>query len=479
MKSSALFYLAIAALFTFYLPARSQETPPLPLLPIPTTWQLEWQKSELAMFLHFGLNTFSDREWGDGTDDPALFNPTQLDARQWAQVAHETGFKTLILTAKHHDGFCLWPSRYTNYNVRSSPWHQGKGDVLEELARACKDFGLKMGLYLSPWDRHEASYGQGMAYNRYYTAQLQEIMSNYGPIHEAWFDGACGEGPNGKRQEYDFAVFWSLVRQLQPWAVIFSDEGPDVRWIGNEHGFAGETCWSMLDRSQVRIGQSNTQYLNVGDRTGLDWVPGECDVSIRKGWFYHPDQEPKSLQHLLDIYFKSVGRNCVLLLNVPPNRLGLIDEKDVVRLREFHGALREIFQQNLALNKNASSTATRATGSRFAPVLALDGDADSYWAASDSLTSATIEVDLERPVTFNIISLQEPIAKGQRVAKYRVEAQTNEEWRTLVRGTTIGYKKLDRIPQATTSRIRLVIEEARACPLISEIGLYFNTTHIK
>jgi alpha-L-fucosidase len=321
-----IFVLLLFVLFVSNSSAQAAAKPPLPLLPIPTARQMEWQRSELVMFLHFGVNTFTDREWGQGTESPAIFNPVKLDAQQWARAAKNGGFQTLILTAKHHDGFCLWPSRYTNHSVKSSPWRNGQGDVVAELSKACKKFGLKMGLYLSPWDRHEPSYGQGMAYNQHYLGQLYELLTHYGFIHEIWFDGACGEGPNGKKQVYDFPVFWALVRQWQPEAVMFSDAGPDIRWIGNENGHAGETCWSMMDKSRVVIGGGDVAYLNSGDATGTDWIPGECDVSIRKGWFWHPDQKPKSVDELLDIYFKSVGRNGVLLLNIPPNRDGLLDD---------------------------------------------------------------------------------------------------------------------------------------------------------
>jgi alpha-L-fucosidase len=446
--------------------------PPRPVLPIPTARQLDWQRGELALFFHFGVNTFTGSEWGAGGEDPAVFNPSRLDAAEWARVARETGFRTLVLTAKHHDGFCLWPSRYTGHSVRASPWRDGAGDVVRELAAAIRAEGLRFGLYLSPWDRHEPSYGEERAYNEFYLAQLRELLSDYGPVSEVWFDGA--KGPDAKDMEYDFAAYWALVRQLQPQAVIFSDEGPDVRWIGNEHGHAGLTNWSMLDRSRVRVGQADTEYLNRGDAEGQDWLPGECDVSIRDGWFWHPEQRPKSLDSLLDIYFKSVGRNCVLLLNVPPNREGRLDPADVERLYELRAALDEIFAEDLARNAAVSGSNVRGDSPEFAAARTLDGDLDTYWAIDDSLRAAVLELDLGAPATFNIVRIQEPIQLGQRVSAYRIDVQQGGEWRTVHSGTTIGYKKLDRISTATTRRLRLVIESARGAPLVAELGLHYD-----
>jgi len=466
----------ILSLLIFVSMAQAGEParPPLPLLPIPAARQVQWQNSELIMFLHFGVNTFTDREWGDGTESPALFNPNKLDAQQWARVARDAGFETLILTAKHHDGFCLWPSRYTAHSVKNSPWKNGRGDVVAELSRACKKFGLKMGLYLSPWDRHEPSYGQGAAYNQHYSAQLRELLTQYGPVHEIWFDGACGEGPNGKRQVYDFPVFWALVRQLQPQAVMFSDAGPDVRWIGNENGHAGETCWSMIDKHRVKIGGSQTDYLNSGDIHGTDWVPGECDVSIRKGWFWHPDQTPKTVDALLDIYFKSVGRNGVLLLNVPPDRSGRIDAKDVAVLSEFRRRLNALFADNLALSARLTAEQTRAGDAAFAANRVVDERQDTYWATDDSVTSATLELTWPNAQTFNIVCLREPVVLGQRIEKYRVDAWGETGWITLASGATIGNKKLDRFRRTQTTRLRVVLEKSRACPLLSEVGVYWD-----
>lgn len=430
--------------------------PPRPLLPIPTARQMDWQRDELRLFLHFGVNTFTNREWGTGDEDPTIFNPTDLDAGQWARVARETGFRTIILTAKHHDGFALWPSAYTDHSVASSPWRGGKGDVVRELVDAARAEGLKVGLYLSPWDRHEPTYGDEDAYNAFYMAQLRELLTGYGPIAEVWFDGA--KGADAKDMDYDFDAWWALVRQLQPEAVLFSDAGPDVRWIGNEHGFAGETNWSTFDRSKVGIGMVGIgDYLNTGEAGTSDWVPGECDVSIRPGWFWHPDEEPKSLDALLEIYFKSVGRNCLLLLNVPPTTDGLLDERDVARLREFRAAIDQIFSQDFA------------SGAEEADPI-VDTDSGTYRVADEEII-----IELGSEETFNVVRLEEPVELGQRVSAYRVDAWIDDAWSTVSRGTTIGYRKLDRLDSAVrTQRVRIVVESALAVPLISEFGLHFD-----
>ncbi|QXD15288.1 alpha-L-fucosidase [Rhodocaloribacter litoris] len=458
-------------------PAAGAVPPPRPLLPIPTARQLTWQRDEMRMFLHFGINTFTGREWGTGAEDPALFNPARLDAGQWARVARETGFRALILTAKHHDGFALWPSRYTDHSVARSPWRGGRGDVVQELAEAVRAEGLKMGLYLSPWDRHEPTYGDEAAYNAFYLGQLRELLTRYGPLAEVWFDGAKGE--DARDMDYDFEAYWATVRQLQPEAVIFSDEGPDVRWIGNEHGFAGETNWSTIDRTKVGVGQHGiSDYLNTGEPGGPDWVPGECDVSIRPGWFWRPDADgtgreaPKSLEQLMEIYFKSVGRNCVLLLNVPPDDEGRLDPADVARLRAFRASLDRLYGTDLAAGASARAGNVRGGAPEYGPDRVLDGDLDTYWATDDTVTVAALELHFDAPRSFNVIRLQEPIALGQRVAAYHVEAWLDGGWKTISRGTTIGHKKLDRIETVTTSRVRLVLDEVLAHPLIAEVGLH-------
>ncbi len=452
--------------------AQQQVPPPRPLLPLPTARQLDWQRDELRLFIHFGPNTFTDREWGTGEESPALFNPTGLDTRQWARVAKEAGFKTLILTAKHHDGFALWPSLYTHHSVAGSPWQNGQGDVVRAFVDAARAESLKVGLYLSPWDRHEPSYGDEAAYNAFYLGQLRELLTGYGPLAEVWFDGAKGE--NARAMNYDFDAFWALVRQLQPSAVLFSDAGPDVRWIGNERGFAGETNWSTLDRTKVGVGMAGIgDYLNTGERGAASWVPGECDVSIRPGWFYHAAEQPRSVEALVEIYFKSVGRNCVLLLNVPPTPEGRFAEADVARLRAFRAALDALFAHNLAGGAVATASGTRGGAAAYAPAQVLDGDLSTYWAVDDGAEAVWLELAFDAPVTFSVIRLQEPVQMGQRVAAYRVEAWQDGAWQTISRGTTIGHKKLDRLDApVTTARVRLVIESALAVPLLAEVGLY-------
>ncbi|MCC7490793.1 MAG: alpha-L-fucosidase [Fimbriimonadaceae bacterium] len=416
---------------------------PVPLPPVPTAEQLAWQRMELTMFVHFGVNTFGDREWGDGHEDPASFNPTALDATQWVRTAQEAGFKLIILTAKHHDGFCLWPSQYTAHAVKRSPWRGGQGDVVREFTAACHAAGIKVGLYLSPWDRNSAVYGTE-AYNDYFVNQLTELLTQYGTVDEVWFDGACGEGPNGKRQVYDWERYYATIRRLAPRALI-AIMGPDVRWVGNESGVA-------------RPGEASAR--------GDQWSPAECDVSIRPGWFYHAaqDGQVKSLDHLLDIYFKSVGRNSVLLLNVPPDRRGLFADPDVERLREFGAAVRAIRERSVLAGATISGPAPGTAA-------LLDGDLDTFWAAPDGSTSATLELDLGAPREFNVVGLSEAIAYGERVQRYAVEVQRDGQWELLARGTVIGSRNLHAVPRQRAQRLRWRIEAAKAAPVLAGLEL--------
>ena len=393
------------------------------------------------MFLHFGVNTFTDREWGDGTENPAIFNPPGLDARQWTRTARDAGARCVILTAKHHDGFCLWPTHTTRHSVASSPWRGGRGDVVRELCDAARADGLRVGLYCSPWDRNVSVYGDSPRYNDLYIAQLTELLTQYGEIAEVWFDGANGEGPNGRKQVYDWPRIWGAVRRLQPSAVIFSDAGPDIRWIGNERGSAGDPNWSTVDPAIVTApgvdGPEIIRSLQHGDRTGTVWRPGETDVSIRPGWFHHAAENAnvKSVDALLDIWFSSVGRNSKLLLNVPPTRDGLIAAADAARLREFRDARNRVF------------------GLEISP---LDW---SWRAARDARLEGTAA--LARPLPVSVVRLGEAIEHGQQVARYRVEGDVgNGQWRVLSSGETIGYCKLDRLDApVTVSRLRVIIED--------------------
>ena len=448
----------------------------------PTPSQLAWHQAELTMFLHFGMNTFTDREWGDGQEDPKLFAPTDLDARQWVQVAKETGFRYVILTAKHHDGFCLWPSKYTDHSVKNSPWRGGKGDVVREFADACHEAKLKLGLYLSPWDRHEPTYGDSPAYNRYYVNQLTELLTQYGEVAEVWLDGANGEGPNGKRQEYDFDAFKATIRKHQPKAVIFAPfpMTPDIRWIGNEDGVAGDPCWATLNLERALEiertegwGPKLQGIYQHGDPDGTHWMPGESDVSLRPGWFWHEaeDSKLKSLDHLVDLYFKSVGRNSLLLLNVPPNWRGLLSDPDVQRLREFRATLDRLFAHNLAQGKPAFGS---LTDRRTRPTNAVDGNPRTFWSPLETNSSPSLEIDLGAPTTFDTALAMEQIAEGQCVESYRLEAWKDGDWKEVARGTTIGHKRLDRFPPVTARRVRWSFSKSRPCPCIQTLGLYHS-----
>ena len=436
------------------LPAsRTHFAPVQPTRPVPSSAQLEWQRDERALFIHFGVNTFTDREWGDGHEDERIFAPARLDARQWARAARAGGFRAMILTAKHHDGFCLWPSRTTGHSVARSAWHGGEGDVVREFVDACRAEGLKAGLYLSPWDRHDPSYGDSPRYNNLYCDQLTELLTRYGSINEVWFDGANGEGPNGRKQVYDWLRVWGLVRRLQPGAVMFSDAGPDVRWIGNERGVAGDTNWSTVDPAVVPYpgasGDAVMRMLQEGDPAGSTWRPGETDVSIRPGWFYHPaqDAQVRAVEQLVDLYFTSVGRNSKLLLNVPPTTDGLLHDTDVSRLAGMRERLETLFHEDLAANRPVERHSTGAG-------------------------SAIVEIDVGRLVAVGIADLREDISRGQVVARYTLEGADAGAWQTLARGTTIGYRKLDRFAPVKVRRVRLVIDEVAAPQQPVRIGLY-------
>lgn len=440
----------------------------------PSPRQLAWQRLELTGFVCFGINTFTNREWGTGKEDPKLFAPTNLDCRQWARALKSAGIRLAILTAKHHDGFCLWPTATTTFSVASSPWKEGKGDVVREFVDACRAEGLKVGLYLSPWDRNAKCYGSP-AYNEFFLAQLDELLTHYGPIDEMWFDGACGEGPNGKRQVYDWARFYTLIRKRQPNCVI-AVSGPDVRWVGNESGIARESEWSVIpagkitnatvsegfrdfhyDGDDLAAMERRLELLPLKDRTAKDigslknvlsaenwvWYPAECDVSIRPGWYWHASQDSKvkSLEQLLRIYDCSVGRNAVLLLNVPPTSEGRFHPTDVARLKAFGDTIRETFAQNLLGEVKPGQT----------------------------------EITLKTPATADVLVVQEDIAKGQRVERFRIEIRRpgKDTWESIAAATTIGHKRILRLSSPVTfSALRLVIEESRATPHILMLGAY-------
>lgn len=420
----------------------------------PSVRQLEWQKLETTAFLHFTVNTFTGREWGDGTEDPDIFNPAEFDAEKIVGVLKDAGFKMAIITAKHHDGFCLWPSKFTDHSVKSSTWRNGQGDVVKDIAEACRKFDIKFGFYLSPWDRHEPSYGTN-AYNDYYKNQLTELLTNYGTVSEVWFDGAKGE--NAKDMQYDFPGYWDLVRKLQRGAVMFSDAGPDVRWVGNESGNAGETCWSTINTDGLAPGKADPHYLNTGDKDGNKWLPAETDVSIRPGWFYHPEEDSlvKSGRQLVNLYYQSVGRNSLLLLNIPPNKKGLFNEEDIRSLLDFRKILNETFAENLLKDKIILSL----TDNKLASYIKLKKQKPKTFK-------------LGSPVTFNRISLQENIAAGQYNEKARIEYWADNKWNLLTEFTTIGYKRLLRTDRITTDKLRLTILDSKRNVQLAELGLY-------
>ena len=453
MMRIQLIFTVLAMLLATHQPASAQV--------VPTDGQVEYQQMEMVGFIHFTVNTFTDKEWGYGDEDPAIFNPTELDAEQWVLAAKAGGMKELILTAKHHDGFCLWPSAYTEHSVKNSPFRNGGGDVVKEFVEACRKHGLKVGLYLSPWDRNHKDYGSP-EYITYYRNQLKELLTGYGEINEIWFDGANGgDGYYGGANEvrridretyYDWPNTIALVKELQPGIKIFSDAGPDIRWVGNEHGFAGETFWSTIDRSKLVIGASDSKYLNKGDPGGDSWIIGQCDVSIRPGWFYHASEDSlvKTPGQLMDIYYKSVGRNGVLLLNLPPDRRGLIHENDVASLLKFRTRVDAIFSVDLA---RGASLLMQKTG-------------------EDPLE---VTLELEGPRKFDHIVLGEEIEKGQRVSRFHVDAEIAEgSWIKVAEATTIGYKRILQIDPVTTSKVRVVIDASKNPPLLSEVGLFYS-----
>jgi len=423
-------------------------------LPTPSKRQLIWQQLETTAFIHFTVNTFTDKEWGDGTEDPKIFNPTRLDCGQWVKALKDAGFKMAIITAKHHDGFCLWPSAYTDHSVKNSPWKNGEGDVVKEVADACREYGLKFGIYLSPWDRHEPSYGTG-SYNTYYKNQLKELLTGYGEISEVWFDGAKGD--NAKAMEYDFEGYWKLVRHLQPGAVIFSDAGPDIRWVGNETGNAGQTCWSTINTKGMAPGKADATYLNIGDPNGKYWIPPETDVSIRPGWFYHDSENDKvkSPGNLVKLYYQSVGHNSLLLLNIPPNREGLFSDSDIASIRGFRTILNETFKHNLAMGK----TLPAITDKNLSTFILLRSNHHFI-------------IDFEKPVKIDRALLQENIAAGQRIERGLLEYWDGKEWKSLHAFTTVGYKRLLQFKVRTLQKIRLTILKSRGVAQLAQIGFF-------
>ena len=480
------FFFGILFLFGLIISALGQVKTLAAFGPVPSENQMRWQEMEYYAFVHFSVNTYTDMSWGLGSEDPKIFNPTELDCRQWARICKEAGMKGIIVTAKHHSGFCLWPSEYTDYSVENSPWKDGKGDIVKELAEACKEYGLKLGVYLSPWDRNYAEYGRP-EYITYFRNQLTELLTNYGEIFEVWFDGANGgDGYYGGANEtrkidrttyYDWSNTYKLVRKLQPKIVIWNDGGDraDLRWVGTEGGYVGKTNWSLLNAT----GDVPIDMLHHGLENGDSWVPGEVNTSIRPEWFYHPseDSKVKTLPQLMDLYYHSIGRNGTLLLNFPIMPNGLIHEKDEKAVLEFAYAVKEAFSDDLAKDAKVESSNVRGKSKKFAASKAIDGKKDTYWATDDDVTNASITFSFNKPTKFNRFLAQEYIQLGQRVKSFTVEAFVDGKWEELAKETTIGYKRILRFPTVEATKMRFTITDAKSCPLISNIGI-FNAPQI-
>lgn len=479
--------MACTAMVSTPVFAKDEVKAPAPLLPLPEQKQVDWQRMETYAFIHFGLNSFCDREWGYGDTDPKMFNPKRLDCEQWVKTLMAAGMKGVILTAKHHDGFCLWPFEGNDYNVSKSPWRNGKGNVVKELSEACKKHGLKFAVYLSPWDRSRADYGSP-SYVDYFHSQLRDLLTNYGPVFEVWFDGANGgDGYYGgardkrtidRKNYYNYPRIYQILDSLQPQAVVFSDGGPGCRWVGNEKGFAGETNWAFIPKNTVYPGYPNYPELQFGYPDGDQWTAAECDVSIRPGWFYHPEEDDKvkSAEQLADLYYRSVGHNATLLLNFPVDRNGLINPIDSANAVNFHKLIQRELGNNLVAGMKPKVSNER--GGQFAAQALTDGSWDTYWATGDGVTSADITFTFKKARKMNRIMLQEYIPLGQRVKKFAVEwLDKNGTWKAVEQGeetTTIGYKRLLRFLTVETKGLRVHILDSRGPICMNNIGVYYG-----
>jgi len=463
---------------------------PKPFGPLPTQKQIDWQEMEFYAFVHFSLNTFTNKEWGYGDESPELFNPSQLDVRQWARVVKEAGMKGIILVAKHHDGFCLWPSAYTERSVKNSPWENGKGDLVKELAAACKEYDLKLGLYLSPWDRNHPQYGKP-EYVTYFRNQLKELLTNYGDVFEMWFDGANGgDGYYGGANEtrkintltyYNWDETYKLIYSIAPKTLVWGVGPSEARWIGNEEGRAGKTNWALLRQKDELAGKVHYSEFTSGHEDGEKWVPGEADVSIRPGWFYHSveDDKVRSLDEMVDIYYESIGRNATLLLNLPVDTRGLVHENDEARLKELVATIKADFKKELLKGTTVQASNTRAADANFGPQNVIDGNKKTYWATDDKVKQASIQFTFKKPTAINRILLQEYIKLGQRVKAFTLEANVNGQWKTIANETTIGYKRILRLDRVLASAIRVNILDAKAGFVISTIEAFNAPTFVK
>ena len=477
--------LSLLATYVLVLSCSKREVaPPVAVGPTPSQSQLAWHGMEMNAFVHFSLNTFTGKEWGYGDEKSSIFNPTSFNPDQWVDAFKNAGFKGVILTCKHHDGFCLWPTAYSEHSVKNSPFKNGAGDVVKELSEACKREGLKFGVYLSPWDRNHAEYGSP-AYLEYYRNQLKELFTHYGPIFEMWFDGANGgDGYYGGAKEkrringatyYDWPATLNLVREMEPGILFFSDAGPGVRWVGNERGIAGETNWCSITPDTLFAGKPGIEHLlNEGHENGSTWIPAEVDVSIRPGWFYHSQEDSlvKSGEKLFEIYLTSVGRGSTLLLNIPPDQRGLIHENDLQSLQGLRKILDTELKNNLSITATAKASSHRGDADTFSPQMAIDQNPETYWTTDDAVRTAHIEIDLGKPQTVKYIQLQEYIKLGQRVKSFQVEAWDGTNWKVLANATTIGYKRILKLEPTETSILKVTILDSKACPLISNIELF-------
>ena len=439
--------------------------------PLPSEMQRKWQDASFYLFVHFGPNTFTDLEWGKGSEKEEVFNPKALDCRQWCRIAKAAGAKGIILTAKHHDGFCLWPSAYSKHTVAQSSWRNGKGDVLKELSLACKASGLSLGVYLSPWDRNHPAYGTP-AYNDVFVNMMKEVVANYGPFFEFWWDGANGEGPNGKKQQYDWHRFESTMRSIAPNTAVFSDIGPDIRWVGNEKGYAGTTNWNLLDTAGFTrgAGAPPNDTLNHGNVNGANWIPAECDVSIRPGWFYHSAEDSlvKTPKALFEIYLKSFGRGSNLLLNVPADRSGLISAYDSAALMGFARLREESFHSSLIKKDNAEILLNKKNVTE-----SLTDENENTWITlGNDYATDFLEIRFTKIQSVNCMLLKEPLQNGQRVNSFTIELWNGNQLLYRLEQTTIGHQRMLTFPVQTVTRIRIKITGAKSDPMISEVGVY-------
>jgi alpha-L-fucosidase len=477
----------LCAIFIFlvFVSCKDQVVAPAPVGPVPSKAQLAWHKMELNAFIHFTTNTFTGLEWGSGSESPKIFAPAELDADQWIRVLKDAGFKGAILTCKHHDGFCLWPSKFTEHSIKNSPYKNGKGDVVREFSDACKRHGLKFGVYLSPWDRNHRDYGKPQ-YITYYRNQLKEIFTAYGPVFEMWFDGANGGtgyygGANERRTingatYYEWPTTLQMVKTLEPDVIFFSDAGPGVRWVGNEKGIAGETNWNTISPDTIFAGKPGIEkLLSTGNENGTQWIPAEVDVSIRPGWFYHAEEDSvvKSPDKLFEIFLSSVGRGSTLLLNVPPDKRGLIHENDIESLKGFRAKLDSVFKNNLAENADVDASSFRGDSEQFKAANVTDNNEETFWCTDDDVMTASLEISLPKSTEIRYVVLQEYIQLGQRIRNFTLDAMNeNGEWEKVGEGTTIGYKRILPVDPTRTARLRVNVTGSKAAPVISNIEVY-------